>query len=104
MKINVFIVTICITISNIFFCNPVIGVTSSAPEGTITLKGIVMCNTAAEGEAFIKERLIDEHALVFFAITGTKEVDNTVSVLLDTYFPAKGMNTDQAQAVIDGFK
>ena len=112
MKPNVCIIAACIISVFSNFCILEAGGTVSAPEGTTTLKGNIMCNTAVEGGALsatgwgrdIRQRLIEEHALVFFAITGTKEVDNIVSALLDAYFPAEGMNTDQAQAVIDGLK
>ena len=102
MKNNVYIVTAIIVL--VTFCKLETGCTASPLDKNITLKGNVMCNTAVDGEAFIKQRLPGEHELVFFAVTGTKEVDNIVSALLDAYFPAEGMNTDQAQGLIDGFK
>jgi len=102
MKNNVYIVTAIIVL--VTFCKLEIGCTASPLDKNITLKGNVMCNTAVDGEVFIKQRLPEEHELVFFAVTGTKEVDNIVSALLDAYFPAEGMNTDQAQGLIDGFK
>ena len=116
-----YIIQIYIIVTLVVFCNLKVAAfesgnafidTPSLPEGTITLKGTIMCNTAVEGGALsatgwgsnIRQRLIEEHELVFFAITGTKEIDDILSGLLDAYFPVKGMNTDQAQAVIDGFK
>ena len=64
MKNN--IVIACIIVVLVIFCNTKTYGIPSYPEGTITLKGNVMCNTAVEGEVFIKERLPEEHELVFF--------------------------------------
>ena len=108
-----YIIQIYIIVALVVFCNLKVTAlesgcaftdTPSLPEGTITLKGNVMCNTAVEGEAFLAERSPSEHELVFFAVTGTKEIDDMLSGLLDAHFPAEGMNSTQAQDLIDGFK
>ena len=112
MKFNC-IIRICTLVVIVLFCNLKVAALESGntfvdapsyPEGTITLKGNVMCNTAVEGEAFLPERDSSDHELVFFAVTGIKEVDDVLSALLDAHFPAEGMNTIQAQDLIDGFK
>jgi len=44
-----------------------------------------------------------DHTPVVYAVEGTPEIEKELSKLVDEYFPANGMNAEQAQAFLDAY-
>ena len=102
-------------------------------KNTVTIKGAVVCNrttdktqwhqccntvpirhnychnpircTTVTEMGIPEEQLCNsgDHTPVIFAAEGTPEIEKEVAKLVDEYFPAGGMNADQAQAFLNAY-
>jgi formylglycine-generating enzyme required for sulfatase activity len=64
----------------------------------VTLKGSMVCNGAC-----IPDPKAEDHVMVVFAIDGTPEVRAELDKIMKEFYPAKGLDGEAAQKVIDQF-
>ena len=106
---------------------------SEVMKNSVTIKGAVVCNRTTEKTQWhqccnsvstrlnycynpircttAKEMGIPEeqfchsgdHTPVVYAVEGTPEIEKELAKLVDEYFPANGMNADQAQAFLNAY-
>jgi formylglycine-generating enzyme required for sulfatase activity len=69
-----------------------------AAAAEVTLKGSLICNGAC-----IPDPKAADHVLVLFAIDGTAEVRAEVERIMKDDYPARGLDADAAQKVMDRF-
>ena len=64
----------------------------------------IRCTTVAE-MGIPEEQYCNsgDHTPVVFAIEGMPEIESTLAKLVETFFPADGMNADQAQAFLNAY-
>jgi formylglycine-generating enzyme required for sulfatase activity len=71
---------------------------ADTPTPEVTLKGSMMCNGAC-----IPDPKTEDHVLVVFAIDGTREIRATVDEIMKDFYPARGLDGDAAQKLMDQF-
>jgi formylglycine-generating enzyme required for sulfatase activity len=71
---------------------------SPAADREVTLKGSLVCNGAC-----IPDPITGDHVLVLFAIDGTPEIRAEVGRIIKDFYPAKGLDADAAQKLMDQF-
>jgi hypothetical protein len=71
---------------------------SGPRRAEVTLKGSLVCNGAC-----IPDPKAGDHSLVLFAIDGPREVRAEVNKIMKDYYPAKGLDADAAQKVMEQF-
>jgi hypothetical protein len=65
---------------------------------SLTLKGSMVCNGAC-----IPEPKAEDHVMVIFAIDGSPAIRSQVEKIMKECYPAKGLDADAAQGVMDQF-
>src|SRR5262245_16409900 len=74
------------------------GTAPRAAGAEVTLRGSMVCNGACVAEP--KEAV---HDLVLFAIDGPEDVRAEVELLMKDHYPAKGLDAEAAQKLLDRF-
>jgi formylglycine-generating enzyme required for sulfatase activity len=67
-------------------------------DAEVILKGSMICNGAC-----VPDPKADDHGMVLFAIDGTPDVRAEVDRIVNEFYPAKGLDAEAAQKLMDQF-
>ncbi|HLK55990.1 MAG TPA: hypothetical protein VKU00_05485, partial [Chthonomonadaceae bacterium] len=73
------------------------------PAAEVTLKGNVLCLRAMIPVSWNGSQNPDEHIPVLYAFEGTPEITAQVKEILNKGYPAKGLDVEAAQKLLDAF-